>query len=95
MERIKWRKQSVVNRRMEIAYGPDPDPKNIWRDSYRRDPPPSLGGHQDGGGGGGRGTKKKGSARPAGADGGLGGVPLRNVRRRQTRKQKSSLDNLA
>ena len=91
MERIKWRKQSVVNRRMEIAYGPDPDPKNIWRDSYRRDPPPSLGSYQ---GGGGRGAKRKGSARPA-ADGSVGGVPFRNVRRRQTRKQKSSLDNLA
>jgi len=45
-ERIKWRKDSVVKSRMEIAYGLDEeatlklltcDSKNIWRDTYQCD----------------------------------------------------------
>lgn len=98
LERMKWHQQSVVNRRMEVAYGAYatpppkppilPDPNNIWRDSWSRDAPLPLGG----GGGGGRGTKRKGAGRSA-VDGGAGGG--RNVRRRATRKQKNSLSNLA
>lgn len=108
MERMKWHKQSVVARRMEIAYGPyvdktpskqrtsSSDPNNIWRDSYSRDPPPPLGNNPSAVGGG-RGTKRKGVSSRSAADVGgcAGGGGARNVRRRQTRKQKNSLNNLA
>eukprot|EP00585_Thalassiosira_rotula_P007311 CAMPEP_0196137226 /NCGR_PEP_ID=MMETSP0910-20130528/5279_1 /TAXON_ID=49265 /ORGANISM="Thalassiosira rotula, Strain GSO102" /LENGTH=772 /DNA_ID=CAMNT_0041397659 /DNA_START=80 /DNA_END=2398 /DNA_ORIENTATION=+ len=107
MERMKWHKQSVVARRMEIAYGPYVDktpskqraPKydpNIWRDSYSRDGPPTLG-RDPSAVGGGRGTKRKGGSSRSAADvgGGAAGGGARNVRRRQTRKQKNSLNNLA
>lgn len=99
MERMKWRKTSVVKRRMEVAYGPDderralkmPPKTNIFRDSFQRDPPPALGGKH-----GGRGTKRKGgsssrssssaAAGPGGGGGSGGGASGRNVRRRQTRR---------
>eukprot|EP00571_Detonula_confervacea_P011377 CAMPEP_0172302962 /NCGR_PEP_ID=MMETSP1058-20130122/4590_1 /TAXON_ID=83371 /ORGANISM="Detonula confervacea, Strain CCMP 353" /LENGTH=724 /DNA_ID=CAMNT_0013013633 /DNA_START=26 /DNA_END=2200 /DNA_ORIENTATION=+ len=88
MERIKWKDQSVVARRMEIAFGPDErasklPSKKIWRDSYQRDPPPSLTNQ------GGRGTKRKGaSSRSALA--GAGTETTRSVRRnlRATRCKK-------
>ena len=100
MERIKWRQQSVVTRRMEVAYGPDErairfpsSAKNIWRDTYRRDPPPPAHGSnkEAGRSSSGRGTKRKkqSSHRSEGAGGG-GGAPggsSRNVRRRPARKR--------
>lgn len=69
MERIKWRKSSVVNRRMELAYGldsravkmPSTTNKNIWRgnagSSAYANPPPSKNSNNQGSG---RGTKRKG-----------------------------------
>ena len=95
MERIKWRENDVVNRRMEVAYGPDErairvpslPSKNIWRDSYRRDPPP-MGGAL----GGGRGTKRKGGSSRSALEtpvAGIGGT--RAVRRRNTRKKNNHL----
>ena len=69
MERIKWRKSSVVNRRMELAYGldsravkmPTTTNKNIWRgnagSSAYANPPPSKNSNNQGSG---RGTKRKG-----------------------------------
>ncbi|KAL7530609.1 hypothetical protein ACHAXR_003594, partial [Thalassiosira sp. AJA248-18] len=92
MERVKRRKSAVVNRRMEVAYGPDKlalrmpsaQPKNIWRESYRRDPPPLNASGTS------RGTKRKGSTRST--DGGAGASgSTRNVRRRQTRKKSNNL----
>ena len=31
MERLKWRKPSVISRRLEIAFGPDIGPDNVGR----------------------------------------------------------------
>ncbi len=93
MERLKWRKQSVVARRMEEAFGPDSrlqklPLKKIWRDSaYHREPQPLANDH------GGRGTKRTRSASSGGGGVGGGGGSAsaaiernRNVRCKQTRK---------
>jgi len=90
-EREKWRDQEVVTRRMEVA-GLDErtykapsaaDSKNIWRDSYRRDPPPHHHNQNN------RGTKRKAFTKPT-VDGSSGGATtMRNVRRRQSRKKNS------
>lgn len=76
----------VSDRRKELAYGPDSralrmpsSAKNIWRDSYQRDPPPPNQGS-------GRGTKRK-----APRGGATASDKPRNVRRRTTRKTKNSL----
>ena len=84
MERLKWRNTVVSDRRKELAYGPDSKAlrmpssgKNIWRDSYQRDPPPLNQGS-------GRGSKRKAPPKKA-------SDKPRNVRRRTTRKTKNSL----
>lgn len=90
MERIKYKDQVVVARRMEVAFGPDErglktPSKNIWRENrenpYKRDPPPSLMNQ------GGRGTKRKGASSRSAA--GAGTETTRSVRRRVTRKKNS------
>ena len=94
MERLKWRKQSVVARRIVEAFGPDSRAQKlplekIWRDSaYHREPLP-LAMDQ-----GGRGTKRTRSASSGGGGVGGGGSSasaaserIRNVRSKQTRKK--------
>ena len=85
MERLKWRNTVVSDRRKELAYGPDSKAlrmptsgKNIWRDSYQRDPPPLNQGS-------GRGSKRKAPR------GGATASDKPRVRRRTTRKTKNSL----
>jgi hypothetical protein len=91
MERLKWRKQSVIARRMEEAFGPNSralkqPSKKIWRDdAFHRDPPPLLNDQ------GGRGTKRTRSALSVGGGIGSSGSAssserTRHVRSRQTRK---------
>jgi len=92
MERLKWRKQSVVARRIVEAFGHDSraqklSSKKIWRDNaYHREPPP-LPNDQSG-----RGTKRTRSASSGGGVGGGGSSAsaasdrIRNVRSKQTRK---------
>lgn len=93
MERLKWRKQSVVARRIVEAFGPDSraqklSSKKIWRDSAHHREPPPLPNDQSG-----RGTKRSRSASTGGGGVGGGGSSasaaterIRNVRSRQTRK---------
>jgi len=93
MERLKWRKQSVINRRLEIAFGPDFGPesvglfkrlsKKIWRDTYQKDPPPLPASVRATVG---RGTKRKASSPGGGGTGGSAAPDrTRNVRSRHAR----------
>lgn len=86
-ERSKWKEESVVARRNEIAFGTSSPSSNYsWRDSYQRDPPPSLPSNNQGG----RGTKRKGLSSRSVLAGGSGGTETtRSVRRRATRKKNS------
>jgi hypothetical protein len=93
MERLKWRKPSVISRRLEIAFGPDIGPDNvglfkrlskkIWRDQKVPPPLPAAASRTTS-----RGTKRKASG-GVGTGGASAPERARNVRSRHSR------DNLA
>ncbi|KAL3806338.1 hypothetical protein ACHAXA_001420 [Cyclostephanos tholiformis] len=95
MERLKWRKQSVIARRMEEAFGPDSHAlkqpsKKIWRDNmYHRDPPPLLNDQ------GARGTKRTRSALSGVGGIGSSGSASSTDRTRHVRSRQRKNNNLA
>ena len=97
MERLKWRKPSVISRRLEIAFGTDIEPeddlglfkrlsKKIWRN---QNGPPSLPPS-------GRATIRRGTKRKASSSAGAGTGEtvdperIRNVRSRHNRYNDNS-----